>query len=98
MQTPLSSLHKRPVLPLPKLTSNPHYPWFVVGTVCIGAFMAALDGSIITVALPSITRQFHVTFSATAWVALAYLLTLTALLAVFGRLADILGRRPLYTL
>nr|NNM90884.1 MFS transporter [Bacilli bacterium] len=98
MQTPLSSTHKQPVLPLPKLTSNPHYPWFVVGTVCIGAFMAALDGSIITVALPSITRQFHVTFSATAWVALAYLLTLTALLAVFGRLADILGRRPLYTL
>ncbi len=85
-------------LPLRKITARPNYHWFVVGTVCIGAFMAALDGSIITVALPSIGRQFHVSFSATAWVALSYLLTLTALLAVFGRIADIVGRRPLYTI
>ncbi len=60
--------------------------------------MAALDASIITVAQPTLTRQFHVSFSATEWVALAYLLTLTALLAMFGRIADIVGRRPLYTL
>lgn len=85
-------------LPLRYFTQKPSYHWFVLGTVCIGAFMAALDASIITVALPTMQRQFHVSFSVTAWVPLAYLLTLTALLAVFGRLADIVGRRPLYTL
>jgi len=84
-------------LPLSYFTAKPGYHWFVVGTVCIGAFMAALDGSIITVALPTMERQFDVGFSVTAWVPLAYLLTLTALLAVFGRLADIVGRRPLYS-
>ncbi len=85
-------------LPLAGICAKTNYHWYVVATVCIGAFMAALDGSIITVALPTITRQFHVTLSATAWVALAYLLTLTALLTVFGRIADLVGRRPLYTM
>ena len=91
-------MKRRHALPLAGLTRRPHYHWYVVGTVCIGAFMAALDGSIVTVAQPSITRLFHTSPSATEWVALAYLLTLTALLAMFGRLADIVGRRPLYTL
>jgi EmrB/QacA subfamily drug resistance transporter len=85
-------------LPLAFFINRPNYPWYVVGTVFIGAFMAALDTSIITVALPSIAHEFHQSISVTAWVALAYLLTLTALLAIFGRVADIVGRRPLYTL
>ncbi len=85
-------------LPLSFFTKKNNYHWFVVATVCIGAFMAALDGSIITVALPTIDQQFNVNVSSSAWVALAYLLTLTALLAMFGRIADIVGRRPLYTI
>ncbi len=85
-------------LPLAFFKNRPNYPWYVVGTVFIGAFMAALDTSIITVALPTIAHDFHNSISVTAWVALAYLLTLTALLAIFGRIADIVGRRPLYTI
>lgn len=84
--------------PLAFFKNRPNYPWYVVGTVFIGAFMAALDTSIITVALPSITRDFHTSISHTEWVALIYLLTLTALLAIFGRVADIVGRRPLYAM
>lgn len=89
---------QRHVMPLSFFTEKRNYHWFVVATVCMGAFMAALDGSIITVALPTIDQQFNVNVSASAWVALAYLLTLTALLAMFGRIADIVGRRPLYTI
>lgn len=93
-----NATHAGHSLPLKFFTKRPNYHWYVVATVCIGAFMAALDGSIITVALPTIDREFNVNVSASAWVALAYLLTLTALLAMFGRIADIVGRRPLYTI
>ncbi|WP_241712110.1 MFS transporter [Sulfoacidibacillus ferrooxidans] len=93
-----NSTEATPRFPLKFFTSRPNYHWYVVATVCIGAFMAALDGSIITVALPTIDREFNVNVSESAWVALAYLLTLTALLAMFGRIADIVGRRPLYTI
>lgn len=84
-------------LPLERFTSRQNYVWLVVATVCIGAFMAALDASIVNVALPDLTVYFHSSASLVSWVLIAYLLTLTTLLTLFGRLADMLGRRPLYT-
>lgn len=84
-------------LPLERFTSRNNYIWLVVATVCIGAFMAALDASIVNVALPNLTTYFHSSASLVSWVLIAYLLTLATLLTLFGRLADILGRRPLYT-
>ncbi|MCY0885366.1 MAG: DHA2 family efflux MFS transporter permease subunit, partial [Firmicutes bacterium] len=84
-------------LPLPQVTSRPGYIWYVVATVCVGAFMAALDASIVNVALPTMMRDFHTDYGTVEWVLIAYLLTLTALLTLIGRLADMVGRRPLYT-
>lgn len=74
------------------------YHWFVVGTVCIGAFMAALDASIINVAMPSISKGFSVGMDTVEWVSIAYLLTLTSLLTLLGSLSDSLGRKLFYTI
>lgn len=74
------------------------YHWFVVGTVCIGAFMAALDASIINVAMPTISKGFSVGMERVEWVSIAYLLTLTSLLTLLGSLSDRLGRKFFYTL
>lgn len=84
-------------LPLERIVRREDYHWLVVGTVCIGAFMAALDASIVNVALPTMGRAFHAG-SGIGWVLIAYLLTLASLLTVIGRWADLVGRRPLYTL
>ena len=84
-------------LPLTRFTTRANYIWLVVATVCIGAFMAALDASIVNVALPDMSTYFSASASVVSWVLIAYLLTLTALLTMFGRLADMWGRRPLYT-
>lgn len=84
-------------LPSEKFTSRPNYTWLVVGTVCIGAFMAAVDASIVNVAIPELSRYFGAPASTAGWVLIAYLLTLATLLTLFGRLADMIGRRPLYT-
>ncbi|MGH2443779.1 MAG: MFS transporter, partial [Chloroflexota bacterium] len=71
--------------------------WLVVGTVCIGAFMGQLDASIVSLALPTLHRQFAITIGAVEWVALAYLLTLVSTVIAVGRLADMAGRKLLYT-
>src|SRR5882757_6807547 len=71
-------------------------PWLAVGTVCFGAFMGQLDASIVTLAFPSLARQFHASLAAVEWVSLGYLLVLVALLAIAGRLADSLGRKQVY--
>ncbi|MGG5252076.1 MFS transporter [Neobacillus sp. SM06] len=74
--------------------SNSH--WYAVATVCIGAFMAALDASIINIALPKLQQQFNTPMNEIEWVSLAYLLSLASLILIFGRLADMIGRRWLY--
>jgi EmrB/QacA subfamily drug resistance transporter len=83
--------------PLPILARQPAYAWFVVGTVCVGAFMGQLDASIAQLVLPTLETTFHARLSLVDWVALAYLLVLGATLPIFGRLADMMGRKRLYT-
>lgn len=75
----------------------PYAHWLVVGTVCVGAFMGQLDASIVTQAFPIMQRYFHSTVVAVQWVGLAYLLVLVSLLAAVGRIADMVGRKLLYT-
>ncbi|QYR19217.1 MFS transporter [Paenibacillus sp. sptzw28] len=83
--------------PLESIAKRKGYHWFVVFTVCIGAFMAALDASVINLALPSLAQQYHVTMSDIEWISLVYLLTLASLVIPFGRIADLFGRRLMYT-
>ena len=75
----------------------PAYRWCVVGTVCIGAFMGQVDSSIAQMLLPRLEHEFDARLSTVSWVAVAYLLTMAAFLPIFGRLADMVGRKLLYT-
>jgi Major Facilitator Superfamily len=75
---------------------RPYYPWLVVGTVCIGTFIGQIDASIVQLALPSLEAAFGAPLDAVSWVALGYLLAFASVLPVFGRLAEIAGRKTLY--
>jgi EmrB/QacA subfamily drug resistance transporter len=76
---------------------QPSYWWFVIGTVCIGAFMGQVDSSIAQLLLPRLELEFDARLSTVTWVAVAYLLAMAAFLPIFGRLADLMGRKLLYT-
>jgi EmrB/QacA subfamily drug resistance transporter len=80
----------------PAIARHPWAPWLAVGTVCVGAFMGQLDASIVTLALPTLRREFHAGLAATEWVALSYLLVLAATVTPIGRVADMAGRKLLY--
>lgn len=83
--------------PRPDRVRNSRQAWaLVVGTVCVGAFMGQLDASIVTVALPGIGHDLHVSAAAASWVSLLYLLTLVALVTPVGIWADAVGRKALY--
>jgi EmrB/QacA subfamily drug resistance transporter len=58
----------------------------------IAMFLAALDQTIVAIALPTIGRQFN-DMGNLSWVVTAYLLSGTAAAPVFGTLSDIFGRR-----
>ncbi len=67
-------------------------------TVCLGAFMATLDTSIVNIALPQIAREYHSTLSQISWVMVIYLLVNLSLLLTSGRLGDLLAPGRLYLL
>ncbi|GAA3876454.1 MFS transporter [Saccharothrix violaceirubra] len=68
-------------------------PWLAVATVCFGAFLGQFDASVVTLALPAIGQDYG---GSPEWVALAYLLTLVALVAPVGRFSDVVGRKIVY--
>ena len=68
----------------------------MVGTVCVGAFMGQLDASIVTLAFPTLQRDFGASLGAVTWVGLSYLLVLVGLVAAVGSFADMVGRKLLY--
>ncbi len=72
--------------------------WVHFGVAATAVFMSTLDSSIVNVALPTIAQQFDADVRVVAWVPQAYILTMTALLLVAGRLLDILGDRKQFTL
>jgi EmrB/QacA subfamily drug resistance transporter len=67
--------------------------WLVLFSITTGTFMANVDTTAVTVAMPTMAREFGVRLDALQWVLTAYLLTITAILPLFGRLADMVGRK-----
>lgn len=65
--------------------------------VLIGVFMSVLDSVIVSVALPNITQYFRVSISSSQWVMTTYPLVETALLIVFGKLAERTGKAWMFT-
>ena len=70
--------------------------WLVLAIVCVAYFMTVLDVSIVTVALPSISRALHFSASGLQWVITAYTITFGGFLLLGGRFADLLGRRLIF--
>ncbi|CAO2650238.1 Nn.00g015300.m01.CDS01 [Neocucurbitaria sp. VM-36] len=60
----------------------------------LSIFLVALDTVLIPTALPTISQSFHIPDSLYAWTGSAYLLANAASVPFWGKLSDILGRKP----
>lgn len=61
--------------------------------VALALFLAALDGTIVGIALPQIVADLN-GLDYFAWVATSYLVTSTTLTPIAGKLGDLFGRKP----
>jgi EmrB/QacA subfamily drug resistance transporter len=71
---------------------------WTLATVCVATFMLLLDITVVNVALPSIRRDLHGSFTDLQWVVDAYSLMLATVLLTAGSLADIFGRRRVFVI
>lgn len=63
----------------------------------LGSFLTPVMGSSVNVALPSIGGEFGLDAVLLGWVATSYLLAAAMFLVPFGRIADIYGRKRIFT-
>jgi EmrB/QacA subfamily drug resistance transporter len=64
----------------------------IIGALLLGMFLAALDQTIVSTALPTIVADLHGA-SHLAWVVVAYLLAATVSTPLWGKLGDQYGRK-----
>lgn len=63
----------------------------------LGSFLTSFMSSSVNIALPSIGREFAMDAVLLSWVATSYLLAAAMFLVPFGRIADIHGRKRVFT-
>lgn len=73
----------------------PRRYWAVIA-VALALIMSVLDGTIVNVALPTLSREFGTSPSTTIWIVNAYQLTITMSLLSFSALGDIYGYKRIF--
>jgi EmrB/QacA subfamily drug resistance transporter len=79
----------------PALGLSPRAKIEILGAIMLALFLAALDQTIVGVALPRITTDLHATNELYVWSITIYLLTSTITGPFYGKLSDLYGRKPM---
>ena len=65
-------------------------------TVMLASFLGRLDGTVVNLALPKMISDFGITVSQASWISTAYIIANAIFVPIFGKLGDLIGRKPLY--
>src|SRR5215470_12761557 len=65
--------------------------WWVLATMTGALSMILIDQTVVSVALPTMERELGLSTAGVQWVVNAYLLVLAVLVALGGRVADLIG-------
>ena len=65
----------------------------ILAVTILASFVAFLDGSVVNVALPAISKELGGGLTTQQWVVDAYLITLGALMLIAGSFSDLFGRK-----
>jgi EmrB/QacA subfamily drug resistance transporter len=74
----------------------PSHRWWALAVIAIAQLMVVLDGTVVTIALPSAQRDLHISNADRQWTITAYTLAFGGLLLLGGRIADYIGRKRIF--
>jgi EmrB/QacA subfamily drug resistance transporter len=78
------------------MTTLRRNPWAILAVLSLAYFMAQLDVSVLTLAIPSIRHDMHAPLNEIVWALSAYIFVLAVMLITSGRLGDLFGRRRMF--
>lgn len=70
--------------------------WWILVAVSMFTFMSTLDGSIVNIALPTISKDMAVPMNQSEWIVSIYLMAVCACLLLFGKIGDSWGKIKIY--
>ena len=70
--------------------------WSILVILNLIVFMSTLDGSIVNIALPVISKELHLPISQTQWIVSGYLITVCTFILLFGKLGDLFGKIKIF--
>lgn len=70
--------------------------WLILMNTSVSIFMATLDGSIVNIALPVMSEKMSVNIGSIQWVVTSYLLAISTLLLIWGKIADLYGKKKIF--
>ncbi len=79
------------------MTERHAHKWLILVAVGSALLMGTVDGSIVNVALPSLTTDLHTQFYLVQWAVLSFLMGLAVCLLMAGRLGDMVGKKRVFT-
>ena len=71
--------------------------WWALAVIALAQLMVVLDGTVVTIALPSAQRALHISSANRQWVVTAYTLAFGGLLLLGGRVGDYVGRKRVFS-
>ena len=72
------------------------YKYIVAVVVMFGLFMDLMDTTVVNVAIPTLSREFHTTTSTVEWTVTGYLLSLAVFIPAAGFLSDRFGTKRVF--
>lgn len=69
---------------------------WIIFSAALAVFMVRVDGYVVNISLPTISRYFQTSMVEVSWVVQAYLLVMTSSMLIFGKLADRIGLRKIF--
>lgn len=81
--------------PAPTRKGHGH-PWLTLMAVSLGLMMVALDGTVVSIANPTIGKDLHASLAGLQWVTNGYLLAIATSLIIGGKLGDLFGRKKMF--
>ena len=68
----------------------------LIFSISLANFMSAIDGTIVTVALPTISHVFDVSPGVASWVITSYILVMAGCVLIFGKVSDVIGFKTVF--